>query len=283
MKKNYLVYPVKNMNITQTYSGKTSHLYNSTGSPRDYPFDEAGGSAGREYMYCPCDEMILKRIYGVGNGGTNTIWLQSTKKVVFADGTSDYFTLMVIHPNDYDLKKLKVGQLFKRGEKICREGTDGISTGNHFHFSGGKGKMKGLGWVLNSKDKWVLYVTNETEKPEKLFYIDSSFTKVIKNGSLSFKKLPKEKADEKAKDKTVSYVYTVTTSLLNVRKGPGTNYDILKFSELTKSAQKQIVRLTGKKRDGYVKGVEFTAKEIKGEWAKTPSGWVNLKYCKKKK
>lgn len=282
MKKNYLVYPVKNMNITQTYSGKTSHLYNTMGSPKDYPFDEAGESAQREYMYCPCDEMILKRIYGVGNGGTNTLWLQSTKEVIFADGTSGYFTLMVIHPNDDDLKKLKVGQLFKRGEKICREGTDGISTGNHFHFSGGKGKMKGSGWVQNTKGKWVLCVTDETEKPEKLFYIDTSFTKVIKNGGLSFKKLPEEKATEKTKNKTVSRIYIVTTSLLNVRKGPGTNYDILKFSELTPSAQKQIVRLTGKKRDGFVKGVEFTVKEIKGEWAKTPSGWVSLKYCKKK-
>lgn len=275
MKKNYLIYPIKNMNITQTYSGRSSHLAHTTGKPADYPIDEAGSGSGREYMYCPCDEMIVIRIYGVGNKGANTLWLQSADKVLFADGTSDYFTLMVTHPEDDDLRKLKVGQHFKRGEKICREGRDGNASGNHFHFSGGKGKMKGIGWSLSSTGKWVLSVENKTEKPENLFYLDRSFTKVIKNNSLIFKVL--SDSSKKAEERK----YVVTASLLYVRRGPGTNYDIVRYSDMTPSAQKQILSLSGKKRDGYVSGVEFTAERTENGWAKTPSGWVSLNYCKK--
>lgn len=45
---------------------------------------------------------------------------------------------------------------------------------------------------------------------------------------------------------------------LNVRKGPGTNYGIIKT---------------------YKNGTVFDTYQISGDWAKTPSGWVNLKYA----
>lgn len=55
-------------------------------------------------------------------------------------------------------------------------------------------------------------------------------------------------------------LYVVNTSSgLNVRTGPGTNYGIKKT---------------------YTNGTRFDTFEIKGEWARTPSGWVCLKYCK---
>lgn len=186
--KNYLTYPCKVMNITQGYNGATSHKPHTTGSPKDYPWDEACGDTKRSPMYCRCDEMIIKKI---STAGTNTIWLESTTKVLFADGTSDYVTLMVTHPNDSDIKRLKVGQKFKRGEIICYEGTDGGATGNHFHFSVGKGKVKGNGWVQNSNNKWVLTTTGGTYKPEALFYIDPEFTTIKKSNGLNFKELPK--------------------------------------------------------------------------------------------
>lgn len=55
-------------------------------------------------------------------------------------------------------------------------------------------------------------------------------------------------------------LYTVTAaSGLNVRKGPGTNYEVVKT---------------------YKNGTRFDTYEIQGDWARTPSGWVNLNYCK---
>lgn len=54
-------------------------------------------------------------------------------------------------------------------------------------------------------------------------------------------------------------LYVVNTpSGLNVRKGPGTKYGIIKT---------------------YRNGTRFDTYEISGDWARTPSGWVNLKYC----
>ena len=50
-----------------------------------------------------------------------------------------------------------------------------------------------------------------------------------------------------------------TVSGLNVRSGPGTNYEIKKT---------------------YSNGTRFDTYEINKEWARTPSGWVNLTYCK---
>ena len=188
MAKNYLTYPCKVMNITQGYVGNYSHEPHTTGTPKDYPWDEACGDTGRSPMYCPCDEMKIKRIY---TKGTNTIWLESTKKCDFADGTSDYVTLLVTHPNDSDIKKLKTNQKFKRGDLICYEGTDGNATGNHFHFAVGKGKTKGNGWVQNSKGKWVLTTANGSQKPEKMFYVDPKITTLVKKTQgIVFKELP---------------------------------------------------------------------------------------------
>ena len=275
---NYLTYPMKTMKITQGYTGNYSHNPHSAGSPKDYPWDEAGADSGREYFYCPCDKMKVVRVYGVGGSGTNTIWLESTSKVDFADGTSDYVTMLVTHPNDDDLKNIKKGKTYTRGQQICREGTDGNATGNHFHFAAGKGKMKDSGWVKNSQKAWVLTTTNGAYKPEQLFYIDKSFTTVVADKGIKFKEKPKvvtKKGYETGN-------YKVKVELLNVRKGTGTVYAKVKFKDMSANAKAKIKALNGgKAADGYVKGLAFTALQIKGDWGKTPSGWVNLKYCEK--
>lgn len=123
------------MNITQSYKGSFSHSKNYNGSPRDYPIDEACADAGRSYFYAPFD-CVVKRIYGVGSKGVNTIWIQSTAPVQTPVFT-DYVTVMVIHPNDDTLRRLRVGQLFRKGTAMFLEGTDGRATGNHFHISCG--------------------------------------------------------------------------------------------------------------------------------------------------
>ena len=273
MNNNYLIYPCTTMRITQSYNGKTSHLPHTKGNHTDFPVDEGCDDGGKSYLYCPCDEMKVKRIYGVGTGGTNPLWLESTGKVLFADGDEDYFSMLVTHPDDSELNKIKTGQTFKRKEKICREGKDG-ATGNHFHISGGKGKVQGTGWIKNSNNKWVLTTTGSAHKPEKLFYVDSNFTKIKDTKNLIFKFVPEEK-------KYVTGKHMVTRAqLLNVRTGPGTEYKKKKFTELTKNAQKQITYLcSGKKADGYVIGTVFTVYEVKDNWGRTPSGWVCLDYC----
>lgn len=186
---NYLTYPVKTMRITQNYNESYSHAVNSTGSPADYPIDEAAADTTRSFMFCPCDEMKITRIYGVGSKGTNTIWLTSTTKVNMPCG-EDVVTLMIIHPNDDDLSKLKVGQTFKRGEPMFREGNDGGATGYHFHMSFGKGTIKGNGWVQNNKKAWVINTTGGAIKPEEACYLDKAITVVNNSQGITFKAIP---------------------------------------------------------------------------------------------
>lgn len=185
---------MKCLNITQSYTGTYSHRKNFKGIPKDYPTDNAGVNTGKDWIYCPCDEMKIVRIYGVGNSKkTNTIWLESTSKCVFPDGSKDYLTAMFIHSNDSQLKKLKVGQKFERKEKMFKEGNDGCMF-NHIHASFGKGKIKNNGWVKNNLGKWVLCVTGKTCKPEQILFLDKSFTTTTKKTQgITFKKLPKDK------------------------------------------------------------------------------------------
>lgn len=274
--KNYLIYPFKTMRITQNYMGKTSHYPHTIGTPKDYPLDEGCTDTGRDWMYCPCDEVVVKRIYGVGNRGVNTIWLESTSKVIFADGTADYMTMLATHPNDDDLRKIHEGQRFKRKEPICREGTDGAN-GNHIHLSVGKGKIKGNGWEKNVKGKYVLTTTGGAVKPENAWWIDQYFTKVVSSGGLAFRKLPKEKYP--------IGTYEVTTKLAPVRDGAGTVYKKKKFKQLSQSAQTQILKYNkGKEADGLVKGCKFYASDVgfdgKHYWGRCPSGYVCLEHCK---
>ena len=211
--KNYLIYPTKIMSITQNYSDNFSHKPNSTGKPiYDYPIDENCGSTGRDYFYCPCDEITIKRIYGVGSSGANTIWLQSTSKVVFADNTEDYCTILVTHPNDDTLKPLKVGQTFKRKEKMFLEGKDGNATGNHFHISVSKGKFVYSGWKKNNLGAWC--ITGKPIKPEEAFFIDREFTTIKKTNGLTFKTLPKIEVPKPVeKDSKVTQVEVIVDKL----------------------------------------------------------------------
>ena len=190
-----LVYPMKNMKITQNYNGSTSHYAESHGKPCAYPIDDAGIDGGRDWFYAPCD-LIIKRIYGVGNKGANTIWLQSKEKVKLANGTESFITIMVIHPEDDDLKKLKVGQIKKQKEQCFREGGDGGGSkryGNHIHMEVSNcefSKLKNKGWVENNKGQWVM--TPCAIKPEEAFFVDKSFTKIKNDGGLKFKELKEE-------------------------------------------------------------------------------------------
>ena len=51
---NYLIYPMKVMKISQGYSGNYSHAPHSAGTPKDYPWDEAGQNENRKDLWCRC-------------------------------------------------------------------------------------------------------------------------------------------------------------------------------------------------------------------------------------
>lgn len=190
-------YPCRCMRITQRHDGGRrgdgcSHINNSAGRPADYPVDEAGADGGREYLYCPCAEMEVRRLYGVGNKGTNTVWLRSTAPVAMPGlGQKQHLVMMVVHPGDDTLAGLRVGQRFTRGQRLFLEGDDGLATGYHFHISCGTGDLAALpgcsaGWAKNRAGVWVLTVTGRTLRVDEAFYLDKGFTTVKNDAGYAF-------------------------------------------------------------------------------------------------
>ena len=188
MNKNYMVYPLKFMRITCRYdeASHKKHCIDVADGKVDYPIDDGGKDTGRDPIYCPCDEMKVTAIKGVGSGSTNTIWLVSTTPVVTPTFTDIAF-MTLTHSNDSDFSNIKVGDTFKRGEVICYEGTDG-TTANHIHLTCGRGNSDN--WVKNSNGSWVM--VGDTKRPEDVFYLDKNFTEKISNRNLIWINLPEQ-------------------------------------------------------------------------------------------
>ena len=223
--KNYLIYPTKKMYISQSYTGNYSHNKSSNGNPKDYPIDESCGGSGRDYFYCPCDEVVIKRIYGVGVSGTNTIWMESTKPVILANNKESFVTIMVTHPNDDTLKNIKIGDKFKRGQKMFLEGNDGNATGNHFHISVSASKYVSGGWQENNLGAWV--IKGNPIKPEDAFYIDEDFTEVLNTKGIKFKNFVKNIGNPTSRNEDVKQIEVLVDNL-RIRSKP--NGEILGYA-----------------------------------------------------
>lgn len=68
-------------------------------------------------------------------------------------------------------------------------------------------------------------------------------------------------------------VYTTTASALCVRKGPGTGYARVSYDALTANAKSHAYANGCLKR-----GTRVTMMEVRGNWARIPSGWICLQY-----
>jgi hypothetical protein len=131
---------VKKLKVTQGMNDSYSHK-------GDLAID-MGSSCS--YLKAPFTG-VIKRIYTP----CNAVWLQSKEKVLYADGTKDYMTILTIHDND--VSNLKKGQVIKKGEKYYHPGKKGNATGSHIHIAVGKGKFKGNGWKKNKYGNWIIY------------------------------------------------------------------------------------------------------------------------------
>ena len=189
--KNF-TFGMKNMRITQSYNGTTSHKphwYNSK-NYADYPIDIAGIDGNREPYYAPVDMKVVA-IKGIGTSITNTIWLVTNEKCNTPSGVFKPF-IMLTHWNDSDpyIKNLKVGSIVKAGQPICEEGVDG-ATANHLHLVCGNAlRGCGNGFIQNSNGKWVS--KGYCLKPEEVMFIDKEFTNILSTNDLTFKDKPKE-------------------------------------------------------------------------------------------
>lgn len=152
------------LNVTQRGENDLSHK-------GDKAIDLAGKDGGIDALKAPFTGTI-KKIYK----DNNAVWLQSNDKVMYADGTVDYMTVLTLHDND--VSNLKVGDIIKQGEIYYNEGTKGFTTGNHIHLAIGKGKFTGSGWYENEYGYWC--INNQIDVYKGLFLLDT--VKIINDG-----------------------------------------------------------------------------------------------------
>ena len=98
----------------------------------------------------------------------NEVWLESSEKVLYADGTTDYMTILTLHDNN--ISDLYVGKVIKQGEVYYSQGSWGNATGDHIHLAVGKGKFTGSGWYKNNYGYWC--INNQIDVYKGLFLYD---------------------------------------------------------------------------------------------------------------
>ena len=151
----------------------------------------------------------------------------------------------------YGSIKVKTGQIVDKEQEIGYMGDTGYTFGAHLHFQ------------VIKDNKTIDPLPYLQDKKELVPYDNVEYTK----GE-----------------------YTVIADVLNVRKGPGKSYNIVRYPDLTENAKQQMAKIINYPANGYVKGMKFTALEIKNltneSWSRTPSGWVCIYnkdgvYCEK--
>ena len=185
----YAVYPFLYMRITQRHD-EGNHLphWNPFKDYADKPFDEALKDSGRDY-FVPQNDYRVVEILGLGTSTTNSVRLETVNKVKIPyQDDSVILEITLSHMEEEDLKKLKVGQIIHKNEKIIREGKDG-ATANHFHITANIGKYYGL--KKNSNGKYV-FAYDKSLLPNEAFYIDTRINNIIDNKQYDFLEVPSE-------------------------------------------------------------------------------------------
>lgn len=158
------------LNITQGSNNSFSHK-------GDKAIDIAGKDSSISSLRAPFTGTI-KKIYEPDNA----VWLESNDKVLYADGTKDYMTVLTVHSND--ISNLYVGKVVNQNDVYYYEGTKGNAFGNHIHLATGRGKFSGSGWYKNEYGVWC--INNQYDIYDALFLFDT--VNVINDLGYNFKK-----------------------------------------------------------------------------------------------
>ena len=174
-----LYFPMKTLRVTQgygvAYNGVKANTYSHKGG---YALDLGGADGGADWLYAPCD-MVVRRTYG----SYNAVWFESLEPIEGVGGT---VIMLCLHMNNADKEALgiKMGKVFKKGEKCYREGMSGNVTGTHVHMEIGKGPMKGTGWKVNGDGVWVI---NDPLVPSEVFTLGADVN-VVNGGGYAWKR-----------------------------------------------------------------------------------------------
>lgn len=227
----YAIYPFEYMNISQRHD-KGNHLphWSPFKDYSDKPWDEALKDKGRSY-FVPQNDFRIVEILGLNSTTTNSVRLESVKKLKIPYQEQPVILeLTLTHMNEDNIKKVKVGQIIHKGEKILLEGKDGQATGNHFHCTANIGKY--YGFKKNSNGKWC-FVYEKSLLPNEAFYVDKACTDIINPNGYKFKEVSvMEKVGKPVPRNTKVDQIEVKVDSLRARKTPGTSGEVLGYMNM---------------------------------------------------
>jgi hypothetical protein len=200
------IFPLRFLAITQ---GVNEHYSHQGTLAIDCGFKI--GDENSKKLYAPFTG-VIRKIYTKSG---NCVWLESIDKVLWADGTVDYATLLVVHCDD--VSHLKVGQIINQNEYFYKMGKSGNATGVHVHLEVGKGKFSGTGWYQNKYGIWTI---NNGVHPANVFFLTEDT--ILKDSKYQWKTLPKILGTPVKRDINTTQI-EVLTDILRVRDNPNGN------------------------------------------------------------
>lgn len=161
---------MNDLKVSQVPNGNYSHMGTQN-------FDVVGVKSNN--IMAPFDCKIVK--IHKGELYANTVIIESTSKVLYADGTTDYMSMCFGHDNN--ISDLSVGKKLKQGQVFYQTGDYGNATARHCHMTVIKGKYKGDMWTKNKYDN---YCSPNAINPTKGLFITNK-TNVVDSKGLKFK------------------------------------------------------------------------------------------------
>jgi hypothetical protein len=134
------VLPVRNLNgqtvtLNQSENGSFSHLGTLA---MDF---QIWGNFNMP-IFAPVDMIMVWR----GTAANAAVIWESIRPAMWADGTVDYFHMMMIHDNNWD--QWQIGDIRLKGEIFGAAGTAGwVASNGHTHMEVSPGKWPGVPWV----------------------------------------------------------------------------------------------------------------------------------------
>lgn len=179
------LYPFEYMRITQRHD-EGNHLAHWSPTPNplysDKPWDEACKDGGRSYFTPFNDFKVIQKLGNQKSGCS--VRLQSVKELkIPSSKTPVKLELTLTHMNEDNMKKIQVGQIIKKGDKILLEGLSGETSGYHFHCTVNTGLYSGF--IKNSNKKYV-FAYKKSLLPDEAFYVDTSKTQIINAKKYNF-------------------------------------------------------------------------------------------------
>ena len=179
------LYPFNYMRITQRHD-EGNHLKHWSPTPyplyTDKPWDEACKDSGKSYFTPFNDFKIVEKLGNQKSGCSVRLQSVNLLKIPYQKDPVR-LELTLTHMDEDNFKKVKVGEILKKGTKVLMEGTSGSASGNHFHCTVNMGVYSGF--YKNSNNKNV-FAYKKSLLPDEAFYVDTSKTQILNSKKYNF-------------------------------------------------------------------------------------------------